>query len=156
MQNLIDGSFRYMKLSWSMKNWLLSAAFKWSLRTVVSLLTHIWSSTPRKVIKTSSLVRYQSDYAGFGGRISSNLPAKLPLNGIDDLLSAYTHTLGLLLSGGFFRGGKGGQASLTILSEYWQNNSSIHSGFRELYENVQAHKQEKFSYLYVSNRKCYR
>ena len=41
------------------------------------------------------------------------------------------------------------QASLT-LSEYYQYNSSIYSGFRELYENVQAHKTRQFFFISIA------
>ena len=42
-----------------------------------------------------------------------------------------------------FQGRHGRPGLSNILSELLQNNSCIHSRFRELYENVQAHKTEE-------------
>ena len=56
----------------------------------------------------------------------------------------------------FFRGGKGGQASLT----FYQSTNKIKAVFIPEFVSYMKMsrliKQEKFSYLYVSNRKCYR
>ena len=56
----------------------------------------------------------------------------------------------------FFGGGKGGQASLTFYQITNKIISVLISDFVSYMKMSRLIKQEKFSYLYVSNRKCHR